>query len=34
VLCLLSDQSEFVVVFMVCNLWIDQFLFLNLVVKF
>ena len=33
-LCLQSDQSEFVVVFMVFNLWIDQVLLLSFVVNF
>jgi len=34
VLCLRSDQSEFVAVFMVFNLWIEQVLLLSLVVNF
>ena len=33
-LCLRSDQSEFVAVFMVFNLWIEQVLLLSLVVNF
>ena len=33
-LCLRSDQSEFMVLFMVFNLWIDQVLLLSLAVSF
>ena len=33
-LCLRSDQSEFMVLFVIFDLWIDQVLLLSLVINF